>query len=317
MSQLFTTEKLLSSIKSRGMVPTSQSTFSNEAMLELATEVLHGELVPSLLKIREEFYVDHTDYQLQANQGLYAIPDRAVGSILRDMLYTQSNNITDRTEFRSMNRIEPDRAPETQNYYNGNWAPGFTLRANDVEVKPVPSQTTGNIRMVYMRRPNCLVEVNKCARVTAVNAANEVVVSSIPSSFSTGEVFDCTPSKPHFRPYAIDQSVSAIDTVGLTITFSSDVVDENGNNALQVGDYISIATETCIPELPLEMQPLLSQKTVVKVLEALGDQAGFQRALAKAQQLEEQIMYILTPRVQGEPRKIMSQTFRRQGHRGY
>lgn len=317
MSQLYTTAVLLSDIKSRGMIPTSQSTFTEEGMLNLATTVLWSKVVPLLKSVREEFYVDRLDYSIVAGKEFYAIPERAVGSMLRDLLYTSDNTVTNNSTFYSCDRLEPDRAPETHNYTGGFGTPSFYFVNNQVTLKPVPSSAQGTLRMRYYRRPNALVTVNSCAKITAVNSTTEVVVNAIPLSWTTSELFDITPAKPHYRPYAIDQAVTTLDTVGLTITFSSPVLDEEGNNALSVGDYIGKATETCIPEIPLEMQPLLAQRTVAKVLEALGDEQGFARAEGMGDKLEEEVLDLISPRIDGEPRKVVS-SYRRHSYRsGY
>src|SRR5690606_8653031 len=94
----------------------------------------------------------------------------------------------------------------------------------------------------------------------------------------------------------IDQTITGIS--GTTIEFSS-LPDE-----LAVGDYVCLAGESPVPQIPVEFHALLAQEVVVKVLEALGKSTKDAKDDLKT--LKENLPNLITPRVQGESRRVVN-----------
>lgn len=86
------TSDLLTDVRRSGMLPDSApSGVSDADILAAASKEMWSRLVPLVLSVREEFYVQQSTQALVANQQLYRIPPRAIGTKLRDVYLVQSN----------------------------------------------------------------------------------------------------------------------------------------------------------------------------------------------------------------------------------
>jgi hypothetical protein len=289
----YTVSNVVASLKRRGQIPrSSERSFGEDDLIALMSEELQTYMVTLLMGIREEWFV-HTKDVTTDGSTRYAIPERSIGSKLRQVLLGSGGN-----NYLVLNRIEPKQAYESIYGLDTNpagFSNGYILY--DTEIQIVPTQTTGQtLRMVYFRRPNRLVAEDACGLITAIDTdTREVTVTAgeVPTTFTSSVTYDLVSGRPGFRTLAMDQSVTVASNV---LTFAQALPD-----GLQVGDYVCLAGESPIPQIPVEMQPLLAQRTVVKVLEALGDPKV---ATAKAM-LDDQrnaAITLLTPRSEGDSR---------------
>ena len=74
---------------------------------------------------------------------------------------------------------------------------------------------------------------------------------------------------------------------------------------LRVDDVISLPEETIIPQIPIELHPMLAQRVVMRCLESLGDTAGLQLAGAKLADMEAKTGSLIDNRVESSPMKIV------------
>ncbi len=91
---------------------------------------------------------------------------------------------------------------------------------------------------------------------------------------------------------------------GADITFASLPTD------LAVGDWIALAEYSPIPQVPFEFLPVLAQMTVIKALEANGDNEGVGRAKKDLEVLQANAIQLITPRNHGEPKRIQPTRWR-------
>lgn len=131
---------------------------------------------------------------------------------------------------------------------------------------------------------------------------------SIPSSiFSNGSVIDFLQTKPGHRIFSYDITIPANGISGNTILFTAtDVPVPNNFNGigLSVGDYICLANEAIIPQLPPDLHTGLAERTSARILASMGDAAGLQAANQKIQEIDSRQGTILDNRVEGTPQKI-------------
>jgi hypothetical protein len=59
-------------------------------------------------------------------------------------------------------------------------------------------------------------------------------------------------------------------------------------------------------QVPVELQPLLTQYVVVRVLSAQGDSGALKNAIAELEALEKNASLLLTPRVQGSVKRVVN-----------
>jgi hypothetical protein len=287
----FTSDVLVASIKRRGSIPTSQNLIKQADFYALINEELQSNLVPYLMSVREEYFVADFDYSIQLNKTTYRIPQRAIGGKLRDVLYVRVGG----------SAYPLPRLDEAEVASNNNSLNGFYLFGNSVVLNPIPTNTSDTLRLRHFRRPNTVVDVSACGQVTAINTVtNQVTCSSVPTSFTTNVLCDFVKAQSGFECLQIDSPI--VNISGSTITFSSLPTD------LAIGDWISLAGESPIPQIPQELHPLLAQLVTVKCLEALGDAGGLSVAQSKLKELQESLMHVIAPRVDGEMKKIKSST---------
>lgn len=296
----WTTSDLLSSIRRRGSIPTTTNASnvnSTQNLLQLATEELHNSLLPLLMSTREEWYVNTQEQAITANQAAYTIPTRASGVVLRDIKVKNGNTL------HSLPRLEREHISTTE---TGS-VEGYYLQHNKVILHKTPNATQDTLVLDYFLRPSQLAAVTDCAQIASIDTgANTVTVTSVPSSWATGDTIDFISKNSPYAPHAIDQTVS--DLTSTTFTFAS------LPDGLAVGDWIAQADYTPIPQIPQEFQSVLAQLVVVRALEALGDREGSKQAFANYQSLRDNALQLITPRNQGE-RKTIPSPWRRTSRR--
>jgi len=136
--------------------------------------------------------------------------------------------------------------------------------------------------------------------------------------FTIGSVVDFLQTKPGHRTYSYDvvvQNVSARED-GVTIhNFTVNRTDlytyySNGYNFepaisnIQLGDYVCLANECIIPQIPPDLHNTLAERTAARILAAIGDTEGLQASNAKLQEIELRQGTLLDGRVEGTPQKI-------------
>lgn len=284
----YTSTELIASIKRRASIPTSQNLLQTADFLALINDEIQINLVPLILSVRESYFLADYDYDIESAKSEYRIPTRAIGGKLADV-----------------QRIENGQAislPQLVREYEDSVSQGndgFYLKGNQVVLSPTPTATQFQLRLSFYQRPNTVVATADCAQVDSIDSGNnQVTVSSIPSSWTTGTVVDFIRAESGFECLAIDRSVSGVS--GTTITFASLPTD------LAVGDWIALAGESPIPQIPLELHSVLAQAVTVKCLEAVGDKQAMQLAEQKLQMMKDSAVQMLSPRVDGERKKLIN-----------
>jgi hypothetical protein len=295
----YTSTSLLNAVKLRGQIPeASEDSFDDTDLLDFLSEEIQTYMASLLMSVREEFFVHAYDVAAQNGLIFYDVPPRSIGGKLRQVLLG-----TPPSQWVVIQRIEPKQLYGAyygySNSYSG-YAIGYIFQDTTIELlSPFPNGQT--IRMMYFRRPNRLVADSACAAVTALGpAANQVTVSAatLPSSFTTSVTYDLIKGTPGFKSLGDDVTVTNVNTSTGVITFT-----DNYPSSLQVGDFVCLSGTSCVPQIPVEMHPLLAQRVVVKVLEAMGDP----KVVVAKQMCEEQrlaAVTLLEPRSEGDSRYL-------------
>lgn len=297
---MYLANDLVTSVKRRCNVPTAQVTFQLADFLALADEEIRCKLVPLVLKHMEEFYVaPPLDQAIVSNQATYAIPTRAIAMALRDVMLVSSADPDTRVP---LERLNPE---DLYTGISGNVRylikkNGFYLQGNSLILYPTPIQGAGNLRMLYCMRPNQLVDVATCGLITGINTgAKQITVSVLPSNITTSTLVDFVKAQPGFECTAIDQTITNIAST--TLTFGVTLPTN-----LSVGDYVCQAQQSCVVQVPAELQPLLFQYVVVRVLSAQGDNTNLKAAIAELESLEKAAGLLLAPRVTGKTKRVVN-----------
>ena len=130
--------------------------------------------------------------------------------------------------------------------------------------------------------------------------------------FVTGSLIDFLQTKAGHKTYGYDVLIpnNSISTTSFsptpntqtnTVLFPIQVIP----SALVVGDYICLANECIIPQIPSDLHEILSERVSSRVQRAIGDQAGLQATQGKIQEMEGSQAKLIDNRTEGAPQKIL------------
>lgn len=279
------TAELLLSIRRRARIPTASALGSQDSdLLAVANEEIDAYLFPLVRSVREDHGLAYEDQPFVASAAVkYRIPYRASGSTVRELSYLDSGAYVQDAPRISVDALEGQRA--------GWYVEGDKIALSD----PIGSGPT-TIRFWFHMRPSRLVAADRVGAVASLNAtARTVTFSSAPSVFTGQSRFDFVRRR---SPYAI-LGWDAVGTLsGSTITFSSSLPTD-----LEVGDYVCLPEEAPMPQVPVELHPLLAQRVAVKWLE-VNDPQGYEPAAAEMSRMEKAALDLISPRVDGAPLAI-------------
>lgn len=286
----YSNTELIKSVKRRAMIPTNQSTFLPVDILALADDELKDTILPMIMGLQADFFVDYEDFTMEQDVKVYPIPSDAIGMKLKDVVYVDSSGNETNLPMLSDEQV-------TGYQWEYSTVTGFHIRDNNVVLYP-NSNPGMTLRMYYYRRPNKLVENAKGGQVTGVNLeTKEITISNVPSSWTAGTAVCCVAGKPGFRLRFASQEIVALSSPTIQLEDVSDI---------EVGDWICLEGETTIAQVPVEAHPVLAQAAAIKCLEALGDRAGMKVAQEKYDRVRENFINMVAPRVDNEPKKIVN-----------
>lgn len=310
----WTTTELLADVRRSGMLPDSApSGVADADILAHANKELQSRLLPLVLSVREEFYVQPYSTQLVGGQQGYRIPSRSIGNKLRDVLLQLNDG-----SLQNLARIAPEAYPEAMTTAPAVYPWAFFLESDSALLVPTPS-TTGAATLVlkYLLRPSWLVVVSATATPTVVTVQADtpsagltrVDHSATGTNLGTSVRRDIVMARPGFRTVLIGAAPTASGN-GYVVFNSSDLPSDftTANNA---GDYLSAAETTPVVQLPPELHNLLYQRTLCRVLQSIGDLDALQAAEANAAQMERDAVGLIANRVEGEAKKVVGRIMSR------
>lgn len=298
MSQYYDTDGLIDSIKRRINIPASQITFDDDDLLAFANEELALSVVPAIMSLHEDYLLFSEDVVFDGDDSVYSIPYRAVGNKLYDLQFVDSNG-----NALEMSRTTEGDAPMYNGTNVGSPLFAYYVKNNKIITLPAESSASGYLRFIYFIRPAELVSMDRIGVITDINTTTgEVVVSSMPSHFTTNITFDLYKVKSPHSIIAIDLTAATVNSSTNTIELDPDDLPQD----LAVGDHITMSTEAGIPQIPSDLHVLLAQKVAERVLEAQGDVEGLQIAKMKSAEMENRAGNIIDNRVDESPIKLVN-----------
>ncbi len=290
-----TADRILAGVKRRAVVPTNQVTLDDDDILDLIDDVIKVHAIPLVDSVNGEFFVTNELEAITASQDNYDIPYRSIGRTLRDLKIknTTSNDV------RNCPYIEPE---DIHLYTDTAVNFGHYFRGDQIYLVPSVASTfsaTESLEKWYKMRPSSLVKLSAAAKVSTVSSPNVTVEAA--GDIVTGSIIDFVQGKSGNRIYSIDKTVSNVATT--TFTFDADDIP----SALTAGDYISIqGTAPVITMIPDECSPWIESLAAQRVLEAIGDIEGATAYSDDIAQEKRNLLQILEPRNEGEPKIIIN-----------
>ncbi len=301
MSADFTSIGLIANAKRRGAIPTGSGLTTSD-LLQVLSEQLRT-YIPAFLKgIREEYIIAELD--IPVTSEIVPIPARACGIALR----TVSWRLSDGTLGPPLPRIEPERRGD----YAGISATapcGYMFRGNNCVL--LPSVTSGTLVVSYQQRPGQLVLPTDCGVIDSwVNSTTLLIAGTPPDSIAPDVICDIVSHSPNFSMLAMDVTVVSVTPSGPDTL----VVLSSAPATAMEGDFLCLAGETPIPQLPYECFDLLAQAATWQIASSTGSTRA--NALKDAlKEVRDQTTMLLSPRSDGSARVVVSRS--RLGHRRY
>jgi hypothetical protein len=299
MSKVMTTDDLIRRVRLRGMVPSDTSTYTDEVIVEVLNDEMDSDVLAQILKLNEEHMVDYVDVDIIPSVTEYKIPERAIANKLRDLALMDSNG-----NFYETTRISLEEISDNNfDYESSNDLPKFYVQGDSVILFNAPLRNYTKLRMYFYMRPSKLVQNKESAKITSINFTTGVVsVDNLPNSYVALPKMDfiaySSPNK------IIDYDVPCISVNNSsnprTITFNPNLIPKD----LKVGDFVSVAQESPVPNIPTEWHPYLAQAAIVQILESLGDTQGLTNANNKLAKMFKDLSSITDNRVEGSPQKV-------------
>lgn len=286
----YTTTEFIANVKVRASVPTAQVTFTTARILSYGDAEIRSYINPLLLKCRE-YYLSYDIDTAVNSTGIYDISTRAVGSSLINACLIDGQSRLD------LAWLTEDELTQTDNSPRG--IPGCYIKRNQLILLPPTSHGFSTLRYTINLRQGDMVATSAAAQITAIDTGTNTVTfaaSTIPSNFTTSLTYDFIQAKPHFDSIGIDYACSSVTST--TMVFST------LPSRLVVGDWVAIAGQTPIPQIPIDLAPLLEQKVACSILRTLTDQDSYKIGMDELDRMEKNTMPLYTPRMEGEGKKI-------------
>lgn len=291
-----TTSELIENVKRRGFIPDAQNTLDDNDIIKFLNEEMYDSLVPLILQYHEEYFTFIDAIPLIPDQSNYKIPYRALGRKIRDIKYRDTNG-----SLFSMTRI----LPEDRSYFQDtgfNPFKAFYFQGDEIILIPgVGSTPVGDLVVSYFMRPNTLVIEDRCSSVLSFDLDTGIItVDTIPAMISVGSKVDFVEFLPGNKLMAFDVPIMSVDPVNNTITIDIDDIPSN----LSVNDYINVAGEACVAQVPTELQSLLAERGAARCLASLGQNENLQNSNSKIAELEQKSGSLIDNRSEGTPLKV-------------
>lgn len=299
MSYYYTSDDLISSLKRRIIVPTSQSTFTEQDFLDFATEEMNMALVQSVMQLQEDYYLHTVDVPIMLNKTKYAIPYRSIGNKLKDVAFKDENG-----NVQEMTRIGIEDLP----FYNSSTGRvhAYYMSSNEICLAAGSANMInpgGSLMVSYYLRPNSLVPLKEVAIVSSIDRITGIIqLDNFPELFNQSKEIDLIMYKSPHKILKYDILSTAMNGTNKTITLNLTDIPED----LAKGDHIALATQTAIPQLPSDLHVILAHRMAARILEALGDTEGLQNANQKLAEMEQKTTVIIDDRVEAASRKVVN-----------
>ena len=308
----FYTEDLVNSAKRSEHFPTGQTTFVDpDDLIAFANEEMMTKLVPFVISNRQDFFMYWATTPLVNNLNHYAMPERAIGNVLKDIFFVPDSSTAQLKQVRYP--IPSCQIHDVQQWVAPGSVPGvFYSQGDEIVVVPTPLNLSPNAALImyYFMRPNKLVSTNQCAQITSVAiGATQVTftvntdLTAITTPLATGSLIDFLTNKSPFRLRAIDVSIQSITSTQVVVNLT-DVQNEGSQVTPAVGDWICAAQTANIPMVPQELHPILSEMICARTNKAQGAMQNLEMSNATIKDMLQGAFKLLEYRVESEVETI-------------
>jgi len=256
---MYVTEDLVEQIKDNTSTEFAQGRFSRDTVINLCNQETIKRIRPIVSDLQAEFFVVNKTVALVAGDQKIRLPKRAAARGLRDLYLLVG---TDRYPLDQMTR-ESSILTET----TGQGIPmGFYFDADAITLDCPVSQACTLVLLLEVS-PGSLVLSSAVTTVTSVDFTSGVVtVAGTPSGYGGTVEYDFV-QQLGFGNAALAVGVTPLTVVGTTYTFTASELP----TTLRVGDYLTLAGQTPVPNMPDEAVVTLIHAVSCRIFKMRGD----------------------------------------------
>lgn len=293
-----TADQLITAVLRKCYWDASDQPLTNAEILEIADEIVLGDIWPRVLESQGDYYTTSRDYPLVSGTSRYRLPASVFGPV-RDVLLVSSNGTEQSIPVIDLEDL--GRTAELPSTTDGFF---HYLDGDFVCLYPEPTarDATYLLRVRYFRAPNRLIANANATTVSSINtssAASAFVVTANAGSWTTASRLDVINAGNAHQALGDALRVSAIAT-STTFTFTTSLV----GLGIEAGDYVASNGYTPIVQAPDFMAPLLVSMVTAECLATQGDLVASQRLAARAGQQIAAVTSVKRPRNMAESRTI-------------
>lgn len=293
----------------RGGIPQTDSRFTTTRMLSLLTAEMQGALAPMVHAAKSDHGVVPYSVAAPAGTSRYSLPPSAFANTLRDVFWINANQqASPLTQISASNPMTYTMRGQT-----ASMPLFYVLQGSSVVLYPTPS-VAGTLAMPYYARPANLVLVDEePATDGAVRVAGVGYNATTHTLMVSTDVAPPTPLQPSNTAVALDivRSTPCFETIvrapeadvfaeELTPTsWQYTISNVLENPGATQGDYICLAGESPVPQIPVELCPLLHARVAYVAVPSTGDSSQAAGALAsQVAELTRRAEDFLRPRIE-------------------
>lgn len=303
MARVIDGDQMIESVRNRTMTPDDTSIFTDDQILDILDEEMNMQVLDKLQKLHGDNLTVTVDLD-RNDDGEYEIPYRALGNKLRDISLLNGNVLYELAQV-SIGELPDYTYGEDANSHLDK----FYVENNKIKLIQ-NSRNYSKLRVRYYLRPNVLTKKNKAGTISEI-VADKVAdtltlsLSSVGRNFNESSLYDIV-------AFRSPNNIKAFDIAPISLTISENVgsivlrlSDLKGlEKDIRKGDFLTLAEETPVPNIPTEMHPLLAQAAAVQLLEALGDTEAFNTAEKRLDKMTQASQELIDSRVELAPKKI-------------
>jgi hypothetical protein len=293
-----TAAELLADVRRLGGLPTSATLgLADSDILAHADITMESVIVPHVLSQAEEYFVAVYTTPLVSGQAMFRMPPRNVGGRLRDVQIIYGSII------QRLPRLEPENQAGFTVQQNG-LPYGFYLQAGNIILLPAAA-VSGSLQLLYFAQPGRLTTGAAGTAYGVVTGATYsgttcvITYTSGSNIFTSATTLDVIASTPPYGYLAIDAIKTASGVGSVTVT------NANISPHISVGDIVTLRETSPIIQAPNETFSLYTHEVALRVCEALKHSERIALLQEKIDRLRRSSNITLSPRVDGEPQKVI------------
>jgi len=308
----WTTTQLLAEIRRVASVPAASTAtgYTDADLLVHADAALQGVVAPLVANARDEHAVHTVDVAVAAGQATIRLPPRVGAGRLRDVTMLSSDGQT----YVNVPRFEPEDVAGIRS--GSGIAPQSTaivVQGGFLRIFPQPTSAM-TFRITYVRTPSPFALVSTCVAVTGFTpGATQLTVAHAGTLATSPWDFILVSNGDSLA----DSAPFVVPSLGST-TFLNTAMSPMFSNAQaelnryrDEGVYLCPAGTSCVVPLPDMASSLLAYRAAVNLMHAIGDADAAGRNERIADRMTDQLLPLLSERIEGEPQTVVPQLHRR------